>query len=176
LRAKQKHGMSKTTEYRIWTAMIQRCHNKKTPSYRSYGKRGIQVCDSWRKSFLAFFADMGPRPAGLSLDRINNDGNYEPANCRWATKHEQARNRRDNVRITLNGATKSPDQWSAELGLSAHTISRRRKEGYSPEEVLARKSFGKRHIRIREGNTIRDIDRFDQEVFSCTLREASTNA
>lgn len=89
-----KHGFSGTAEYSIWMNMIARCHNTKNPS-KYYGGRGIRVCDSWRKSFVNFLRDMGKRPTPQhSIDRINNDGNYGPTNCRWATSKEQAHNNR----------------------------------------------------------------------------------
>jgi hypothetical protein len=94
------HGRSKTTEWHIWCAMRQRCDNPRNPSYSAYGGRGITVCDSWR-TFANFFADMGERPSlKHTLDRINNNGNYEPTNCRWATYAEQNSNQRPRTRKT----------------------------------------------------------------------------
>ena len=83
-----------TPEYRSWRGMRNRCHCPDNVSYKNYGGRGIQVCDRWRESFENFLADTGPRPEGMSLDRIDNDGDYEPMNCRWATPAQQRANRR----------------------------------------------------------------------------------
>lgn len=91
--ARRRGERAGTSTYYIWAAMIQRCTNPKSRDYKLYGAIGISVCDRWRNSFEAFLADMGERPDGRSLDRVDNDGNYEPSNCRWATAVEQARNK-----------------------------------------------------------------------------------
>jgi hypothetical protein len=114
-----------TAEYRTWSSMISRCSNPNDLCWPDYGMRGIIVCERW-KTFENFFADMGKRPKGTSeggrslysLDRIDNDGNYEPGNCRWATSKEQNRNRRANVMLVLNGRTRTLAEWSDLLGVS----------------------------------------------------------
>jgi hypothetical protein len=88
------HGMSKSPEFRSWDSMLQRCTNRHAPNWKYYGGRGITVCSLWRRSFAAFYRDMGRRPFGRSLDRRNNDGDYTHSNCRWATKATQMTNKR----------------------------------------------------------------------------------
>ncbi|MCK4525947.1 hypothetical protein KAW18_01145 [candidate division WOR-3 bacterium] len=89
---KTTHGMSGTREYWTYRCMIDRCYNPKAPNYKDYGDRGIKVCDRWRNSFEAFYEDMGPRPKGMTIDRIDSYGNYKLSNCQWATGHEQRMN------------------------------------------------------------------------------------
>lgn len=92
-RGNPTHGMSDAPEYEIWCGMVRRCTNPNNHAWPRYGGRGITVCDRWRESFETFLADVGPRPSDKhSIDRINNDGNYEPGNCRWATAREQVQN------------------------------------------------------------------------------------
>lgn len=119
--------------YMIWGAMKARCLDL---SNKDYGGRGIKICDRWLE-FENFLADMGEKPDGLSIDRINNDGNYEPSNCRWATTHEQAHNKRTNVFINHNGKCQTVSQWSEYLGINRFTIYSRIYEGKTiPMDIL----------------------------------------
>jgi hypothetical protein len=115
--------------------MIQRCTNPARRGYPSYGGRGIVVCERWR-DFPSFLADMGARPAGKTLDRINNDGNYEPGNCRWATQREQCANTRSNKNFTINGVTKNQSEWCREFGVPVGTFRSRMKRGQSALSAL----------------------------------------
>lgn len=136
-RTMRTHGMTRSSEFRIWQGMNQRCYNPKGSAYRHYGGRGIAVCPRWRGSFEAFYADMGPRPSPAhSLDRIDNGGPYSPENCRWATVRAQAWNRRTNVTISFRGETKTIAEWAAQLGLSPCTIRARLNKGWPAARVL----------------------------------------
>lgn len=124
--------------WNTWKRMIERCCNPKDTNYARYGGRGITVCARWRESSSAFFDDMGPKPSpDLTLDRIDNDGPYEPANCRWATRREQTRNKRTNVRLTHNGRTQCVVDWAREHGLDPKTLASRLKMGWSMERALS---------------------------------------
>lgn len=114
-RRASSHGQVGTGTYGSWSAMLQRCTNPRNKEYPNYGGRGVRVCDLWRQ-FENFLADMGPRPPGLTLDRINTDGHYEPGNCRWATASEQASNRRP----VPSKLSREQQEWVLE---NAHRLS-----------------------------------------------------
>lgn len=123
----------------IWQTMKDRCFNPRNKDFADYGGRGITVCDRWSgsKDFVNFLTDMGPRPAkGYWLERIDNDGNYEPRNCRWATPKEEQRNRRDNHPLTHNGLTLCISGWAEQTGLADSTIRRRLHRGWSVTDAL----------------------------------------
>jgi hypothetical protein len=136
--ATRKHGMYRSPEYKIWTQMIQRCHNLKSDSYEDYGARGVSVCDRWRESFEAFYADLGPRPStSHSLERNQVNGNYEPGNVRWATSCEQARNKRSNIFVTVDGQQMVLADACDKLGLNKKTVAKRIHMGWSPERAIS---------------------------------------
>jgi hypothetical protein len=133
----RSHNASDTPIYRVWQAMLNRCRNRNMAAYIRYGGRGISVCARWRDSFEAFLSDMGPPPEGGSVERLNNDGNYEPANCRWASRKEQGRNKRNNHILAFRGETLCLAAWAERLGLDQETI-RKRLKVMSVEEALAK--------------------------------------
>ncbi|MCA1565850.1 MAG: hypothetical protein LC803_09470 [Acidobacteria bacterium] len=118
------HGMSKTPTYRIWASMVQRCSYRKHRYYRDYGGRGITVCERWLR-FENFYRDMGKRPEGLTLDRIDNNDSYSPTNCQWASRQQQANNRRSNKTFTINGITRNLKQWADAYGVSYKVLHQR---------------------------------------------------
>lgn len=130
------HGMTRSRIHNVWTHMWQRTTNPRDRSYLNYGGRGIKVCEQWR-TFEGFYADMGPTYAdGLTIDRIDNDGNYEPGNCRWITKAEQNRNRRSNVWIEFRGRRLCRAEWAEMLGIHPETLNWRLSSGWSVERAL----------------------------------------
>ena len=132
-----KHGMEGTSIYSIWQKMKSRCEDPRHNSYPSYGGRGITICERWKNSFQNFFDDMGEPPSDLhTLDRRDNNGNYEPGNCRWATPEEQANNRRNSVYITHDGRTQTLTQWAREYGVHPITLAGRLRRGWSVADAL----------------------------------------
>lgn len=140
------HGWSGTKEYGAWSSMRGRCFNPTRPNYADYGGRGITVCARWADSFDNFLADMGSCPdETYSLDRIDNDGDYGPGNCRWATRAEQANNTRANHFLTYAGRTQTLSQWATERGLRKETLSSRiGRLGWPVEKALTTPVGGKR--------------------------------
>ncbi len=137
------HRLSKSREYKIWGGMVQRCTNPKVPHFERHGGRGIRVCDRWRE-FENFLADMGTRPSPRhSIERTNNDGNYEPGNCVWATAAQQAMNKTTTRLVTINGETNPLSEWRTRIGLSSSAFHSRIKLGWTVERALTVPPRGK---------------------------------
>ena len=134
-RRPRKHGLYNTRVYRIWQSMKNRCFLQNHPTYKDYGARGITVCERWLK-FENFFADMGHPPEDHSIERLDNDGNYEPGNCVWATRAIQARNRRSNHIIEVNGLSLTIVDWAARIGASPSAIHDRIRRGWDMKRVV----------------------------------------
>lgn len=129
------HDKSQSAAYLAWTNMKIRVSRTSGPSWRTYGARGIAVCERWQ-TFENFYADMGDPPEGLQLDRIDNDKGYEPGNCRWTTALEQGRNRRNVTAITFNGRTLNVSAWADVVGLSRNALRVRLANGWPVERAL----------------------------------------
>lgn len=142
-RANAKHGLCDTPTYRSWQQMRKRCQNPDDKDYHNYGERGITVCDKWQE-FLGFIGDMGMRPKGYTLGRIDNDGNYEPGNCRWETPVQQGRNKRVNVLVSFNGKSQCVAEWAEEVGLERKTLEYRIRIGWDASRALTTLSLIKR--------------------------------
>jgi Zn finger protein HypA/HybF involved in hydrogenase expression len=125
--------------YKTWQSMLRRCYTPTNKAYPRYGGRGIIVCDAWRNSFYQFALDMGERPTGYSIERIDNDGNYEPSNCKWATSKEQQRNQSVTRKVQIEGITYIAVELADKYGLKTDTIVNRANQGLSFLEVTSRK-------------------------------------
>ena len=119
-----KHGKCNSTEYGTWRVMLERCNNPNSSKYKLYGGRGIKVCERWHK-FEDFYEDMGDKPKGTSIDRIDNNKGYSPDNCRWATIYEQSSNKRNNVFIEFRGVKRIIAQWARILEMNERTLQNR---------------------------------------------------
>lgn len=138
-RLKHGHALSgkpRSATYYTWANMLTRCFNPKSEDYRNYGGRGITVCSEWRLDFRSFLGYMGDKPRGMTIERIDNDGNYQPGNVRWATKKEQANNTRSNRWITCNGKTKNISQWAKDMNVDVALLHNRIHKGWSDERTV----------------------------------------
>lgn len=142
-----------TAEYSAWSSLKNRCDSPDCPQYASYGGRGIRVCDRWSNRFEDFLTDMGPRPSpNHSIDRYpDNDGNYEPGNCRWATRKEQNRNRRSSLFLAAFGQALTLAEWSEKTGIDRQTIRQRLKHGWTAEKALGTpaRPYGQSSVKIQ---------------------------
>lgn len=154
--ATRTHGQSKTRLYRIWCNMHNRCYNTTANSYKNYGGRGITVCKEWNDDFMVFYdwAIRSGYKSFLTLDRINPDLGYCPENCRWATKKEQANNRRNNKKITFDGQTHTLAEWETITGVDQYNIYNRIQDGWTIKDTLTIpvKEYKCRHKRGQDGS------------------------
>lgn len=153
----ESHGMSNTRLNEIWAGMKRRCNDPQRDDYKNYGARGISVCDEWQNSFVAFsnWALANGYNDTLTIERMDVNGDYEPENCIWATKEEQANNKRNNHFLTFNGETKTISQWSKELNISDNTIRNRINRGLTDEEALTiTKGCGSKRGKTYQGKTM----------------------
>ena len=134
---REYHGFSHSPEWRIWRSMQSRCSNPNQDSFKYYGARGIRVCPRWRRSFAAFLEDMGPRPAGAQIDRIDNGQDYQPDNCRWVTAKQNARNRRSNINLTIRNTTKTLTEWCEVFGVDFGAARHRVHTGWPADKIFA---------------------------------------
>lgn len=132
-----KSGAGASPTYNSWRSIIGRCCNPNQQSYQSYGAKGLTMCPRWRESFANFLADMGERPPGTSIDRIDNSKGYAPDNCRWSTPNEQARNRAFARLIVWNGEAKCCAAWAEQYGIPCSVMRKRLAEGWSMERATS---------------------------------------
>jgi hypothetical protein len=125
--------------YTVWRSMLDRCYNTKYSQYKDYGGRGIRVCPQWRHSYTQFYLDMSPRPPGLTIDRIDNDKDYSKANCKWSTRKEQSRNRRNTRKVTIEGKIWLVSDLVDRSGVKGDIIVYRSKQGLTLKEVTSKK-------------------------------------
>lgn len=132
-----RHGKSKCPEYEVWSSMKKRCQNPAFRSFHNYGGRGVAVCEEWASSFERFLEDMGPRPdENHTLERIDNDGNYEPGNCRWATRREQMNNIRKNVVLVVDGEAATLAEWCRRNGIAHSSVLKRLANGWDVKRAV----------------------------------------
>lgn len=134
---KKSKGKSNSITYKSWISAKQRCLNPNNHNYKNYGRRGIKMCEKWINSFVAFLEDMGERPSSNhTLDRIDNNGNYEKSNCRWATKREQSNNTRTNRLIKINDKEITVSEFSRKYGINISNVFYELKKGMNPKDII----------------------------------------
>ena len=133
----KKHGKSYDRVYKIWQGMIKRCLDSNGQKSHLYFGKGIKVCERWKK-FENFYADMGDPAPKMTLDRIDGNGNYEPSNCRWASREVQANNTSSNKKIQFNGQILNAGQWAKKIGIKPNTLIYRLRRGWTVERALTR--------------------------------------
>lgn len=155
------HGRARSPEHRTWCGMLQRCYNQNNTGYEDWGGRGITVCDRWKNSFENFFADMGTKPfPGASIGRLDNDGNYEPKNCRWETHEQQAKNTRRTRRFAIGSESKCFSEWAEEAGVSPAAFANRVNANWNEDELLAppieakRLEYNGKSMTVHEWSTV----------------------
>lgn len=132
-----RHGLCSHNLFNTWYSMMRRCYNRKDPSFRNYGRRGIYVCHKWHNAKM-FIKDMeNGHQIGMSIDRLNNNGPYSPRNCRWATDEQQQNNTRRNVLLTIKGQTKTLIQWSRYAGISYQAMRSRIRRGKTGSDIIS---------------------------------------
>lgn len=164
---------SKHPLYSTWHGIRSRCDDPGNPAFKHYGGRGIKLCPRWRgapQGFDNFVNDMGPRPGGMSLDRIDNNGDYEPSNCRWASPITQQNNKTNNVRVTLHGRTHTIAQWCRELNISTNRLALPRAMGIEDVEILHRISeAGGKSVKWKATRKPRDPSTYRRRSCSAAL-------
>lgn len=175
----EAHGMSRTPEFQAWASMKARCSNPNLENYHLYGGRGILVCESWSNSFEAFWDDMGPRPKGHSLDRIDSDDNYRPRNCRWATSSKQQQNRRVTKKITWRGKEYPLSVLEKMHNLPRSVLTHRLNMGWGLELALREPALIKKPKHDVHGDrltTLEIINKYgiDRQSFNRRLRQGWT--
>lgn len=169
------HGMTGTPEYKAWSSMRGRCRNASYENYPAYGGRGITVCPEWDVSFESFVSDMGLRPKGHSLDRIDNDGNYEPSNCRWAVPKDQSGNRRVTIFVTWQGKRVTTSQLERKYGFCKGVVAARIGMGWSVERAVSEPALQNKPVHQVFGesmSTKQIVDRFkiSKQAFNYRIR------
>lgn len=147
-------NMYKSATYKSWVSAKQRCYNPNNHNYSQYGGRGIKMCDRWKESFVLFLEDMGERTSKEhTLDRINVNGDYEPSNCRWATRRTQSNNRRDNVFLDINGERLTVSEFSVKYNINRSNVDYELRNGLSADEIIEKYSNMELllHKRIKTG-------------------------